>query len=71
VPSGWIFLLGSGPFLLEVYSDSMKKITANKRFGVNKEENIVLYVKAIVSLVATVFIGLIVLYLTGMNVALR
>jgi hypothetical protein len=70
VPSGWILLLGSGPFLLEVYCDSMKKITANKRFGVNEEENIVLYAKAIASLVAMVFIGLIVLYLTGMNVAL-
>jgi hypothetical protein len=46
----------------------MKKITANKRFGVNEEENIVLYAKAIASLVAMVFIGLIVLYLTGMNV---
>jgi hypothetical protein len=63
--------LGSGPFLLEIYSDSMKKITGNKRFGANEEENIVLYVKAITSLVAMVFIGLIVLYLTGMNVVRR
>jgi hypothetical protein len=70
VPSGWILLLGSGPFLLEVYSGSMKKITANKRFGVNEEENIVLYAKAAASLVAVMFIGLTVLYLTGMNVVL-
>jgi hypothetical protein len=70
VPSGWILLLGSGPFLFEVYSGSMKKITANKRFGVNGEENIILYAKAIASLIAMTFIGLIVLYLTGMNVVL-
>jgi hypothetical protein len=68
VPSGWILLLGSGPFLLEVYNGSMKKITANKRFGVKEEENIVWYAKAIASFVALVFIGLIVLYLTGLNV---
>jgi hypothetical protein len=71
VPSGWILLLGSGPFLLEIYSNSMKKITANKRFGVNEKENIVLYVKAITSLVALGFIGLIVLYLTGLNLVFR
>jgi hypothetical protein len=71
VPSGWIFLLGSGPFLLEVYSDSMKKITANKRFGIDDKENIVLYVKSLASLVALGFTGLVVLYLTGLNVVLR
>jgi hypothetical protein len=71
VPAGWILLLGSGPFLREIYSDSMKKITANKRFGINEEENIMLYVKSIASLVAMVFTGLIVLYLTGLNVIRR
>jgi hypothetical protein len=68
VPSGWILLLGSGPFLLEIYSENMKKIATNKRFGVNEEENIALYAKAIASMISMTFIGLIVLYLTGMNV---
>jgi hypothetical protein len=67
VPSGWILLLGSGPFLFEVYSGSMKKITTNKRFGIEGNGNIVLYVKSIASLAALVFVGLTVLYLTGLN----
>jgi hypothetical protein len=71
VPSGWIFLLGSGPFLFEVYSDSMKKITANKRFGIEGKENIALYVKSLASLAAMGIIGLIVLYLTGLNALLQ
>ena len=71
VPSGWILLLGSGPFLFEVYTENTRKITANKRFGVNKEENIVLYVKSIASLVALGFTGLIVLYLAGLNVVFQ
>jgi hypothetical protein len=68
VPSGWIFLLGSGPFLFEFHRENTRKITANKRFGVNEEENIALYVKSIASLAALGLIGLIVLYLTGLNV---
>ena len=67
VPSGWILLLGSGPFLFEIYRECSKKINTNKRFGVNEEENIVLYIKSIASLVALGLIGLIVLYLTGLN----
>jgi hypothetical protein len=43
----------------------------NKRFGINEEENAVLYVKSLASLVALGFIGLIVLYLTGLNVVLQ
>jgi hypothetical protein len=71
VPSGWIFLLGSGPFLFEIYSGSMKKITANKRFGIEGEENIVLYVKSLASLVAMGLIGLLMMYLTGLNLVSR
>jgi len=71
VPSGWIFLLGSGPFLFEIYTENTKKIIANKRFGIDGKENIVLYVKSLASLVALGFTGLIVLYLTGLNVVLQ
>ena len=71
VPSGWILLLGSGPFLFEIYTGCSKKITSNKRFGVNEEENIVLYVKSIASLVVLGFIGLMVLYLTVLNFAFQ
>jgi hypothetical protein len=71
VPSGWILLLGSGPFLLEVYVECNKKITANKRLGVGGEGNILLYVKSTASLIALVFIGLTVLYLTGLNIAFQ
>ena len=71
VPSGWIFLLGSGPFLFEVYSDSMKKITANKRFGIEGKENTALYVKSLASLAAMGIIGLLMLYLTGLNLVSR
>jgi hypothetical protein len=71
VPSGWILLLGSGPFLLEIYTGSMKKITANQRFGINEKENIILYAKSIASLVSMVFAGLIVLYMTGLNIVVQ
>jgi hypothetical protein len=71
VPSGWILLLGSGPFLFEIYTKNTKKITANKRFGINEKENAVLYVKSLASLVALGFIGLMVLYLTGLNFAFQ
>jgi hypothetical protein len=71
VPSGWILLLGTGPFLLEIYSGSMKKITANKRFGIEGKENAALYVKSLASLAAIGIIGLLVLYLMGMNAVLQ
>jgi hypothetical protein len=71
VPSGWIFLLGSGPYLFAIYVNSTKKITANKRFGIEGKENIALYVKSLASLIALGFIGLLVLYLTGLNMVLQ
>jgi hypothetical protein len=67
VPSGWILLLGSGPFLFEIHTECSKKITANKRFGVNEEEYIALFIKSIASLVVLGFAGLIVLYLTALS----
>jgi hypothetical protein len=71
VPSGWILLLGSAPFLFDVYSGSMKKIIANKRFGIEGKENIALYAKSIASLAAMGVIGVLALYLIGMNAALQ
>jgi hypothetical protein len=71
VPSGWIFLLGTGPFLFEIYRECSKKITANRRFGVNEKENALLYVKSLASLAALGLTGLIVLYLTGLNVVFQ
>jgi hypothetical protein len=71
VPSGWIILLGSGPYLFDVYTECTKKITANKRFGIEGKENVVLYVKALASLGVLALIVLLVLYVTGMSAALR
>jgi hypothetical protein len=71
VPSGWIVLLGSGSYLFEIYWDSTKKITANKRFGIERKENIALYVKSLASLLGMGLIVLLVLYLTGLNATLQ
>jgi hypothetical protein len=67
VPSGWILLLGSTPFLLNVYTESTKKIYDNKRFGIEGKENIVFYAKYIASLIILGITGLAVLYSTGLN----
>jgi hypothetical protein len=49
----------------------MKKITANKRFGIEGKENVALYVKSLASLAAMGIIGLLMLYLTGLNLVSR
>jgi hypothetical protein len=67
VPSGWILLLGSGPFLYNVHAESTRKIWNNKRFGMNSKENIILYAKSVASLIALGIAGLLVLYTTGMR----
>ena len=65
VPSGWILLLGSGPFLFNIYTESINKIFNNQRFGIQGKENIILRVKAVASLIALGITVLLVIYSTG------
>ena len=67
VPSGWILLLGSSPFLYRIYADSIKKVYNNKRFGIEGKINIILYAKHVASLIALTIITTIVLYATGFD----
>jgi hypothetical protein len=68
VPSGWIFLLASAPALFETYSESTKKINTNKRMEITGKENSTLMLKAAGSFIALGITGMVVLYLTVLNV---
>ena len=69
VPSGWILLLGSSPFLFDIYTKSSRKILDNKRFGKPVgHENAILYMKALACLFILGFTGAILLYLMGLNI---
>lgn len=59
VPSGWILLLGTSPFLVEIILGNVKKISVNKRLGLTKE-NPRLVFKSIGSFAALLFILVIV-----------
>ena len=69
VPSGWILLLGSAPFLFKIYIDCSREIFNRERFGeiIHFQKKFLLYAKAAASLLALAFIGLIVLYFTGIT----
>jgi hypothetical protein len=51
VPSGWIVVIGSGPFLAEVFWDSIEKL----RFGIEKNA-VILILKATGAAVALLFL---------------
>ena len=70
VPSGWILLLGSGPFLYRVYTESERKIFHNQRFGINGKVNTILRVKSVASLIVLGIMVLMVLYSIGLKAML-
>jgi hypothetical protein len=67
VPSGWILLLGSGPFLFNAYKESTNKIFDNERFGKRGKANTILYMKGLTSLTALVVMAIVVFYSTGLR----
>lgn len=60
VPSGWIFLLGTGPFLFDSLVRNMKAIAARKRLGL-AEGNPALFLRATGDLTALIFLFVVVL----------
>lgn len=60
VPSGWIFLLGSSPFLVATVAENSGKIAANKRLGLkNNPES---FLKSALGALALVLIWSLVLF---------
>lgn len=60
VPSGWILLMGSGPFLAEIFWSSAKRLSADKYLGLTYG-NIIMVLKAAGSLTALMIILFLVL----------
>ena len=56
VPSGWILLLGSSPFLLKSFFESVSALKRNSRLGINKKKG-GLAMKAIGSFISLIAIA--------------
>lgn len=56
VPSGWILLLGSSPFLLKSFFESVSALKRNSRLGINKKKG-GLVMKAIGSFISLIAIA--------------
>jgi hypothetical protein len=60
VPSGWILFMGSGPFLAEIFSSSVKRLLVDKYLGLTFG-NMIMVLKAVGSLAALMIILFLVL----------